>query len=430
MSRRLLACVGLVLWGLVVAGLECRRANAQESVAKPDEVVRDEVKGALAHGRGDSKWQRVIGRAKVLDAHTLEFADGTRIDLDITVPNRDQMALAGDTLSSAHQGATEYLRSLIGDKPVMCIGGDGPWSGYVGDTNLERAMVVGGWALADHSSLHGDEIIARENKRGLWRGPFVDFDDWQAGIRLPGEQPPGKLADERQAIALLAKYDSSERACAKLVERIIQDLPGMRRMNFPNGNHVTDEVLARMPRLAKLEELSLLYTGRISDAGLARLQELPGLKRFGFPYSGTDVGMAHLVHLKQLEDLSIAYSKVTDVGFRHLRGLSGLRRLSVQNIDITDATLAHLSGLTNLEVLDLSHAVITDAALAHLLPLTKLAFLDISRSDVTDAGILQLIGLKKLRILIAPDRVTARARSRLQDAIPALKFEGKADEIP
>ena len=49
-------------------------------------------------------------------------------------------------------------------------------------------MVANGWALADHSSLHAAEIIARENERGLWRREFVDPDAWRAGKRLPGER--------------------------------------------------------------------------------------------------------------------------------------------------------------------------------------------------------------------------------------------------
>ena len=433
MSRRLLAWVGLVLWGIFVAGLACRRANAQESVARPDEVVHDQVKGAMApdvetrNGGGSS----AEPRCSMPTRWNLPMVRGS--SWTSRFPTASKWRWRGTRSIQRRQEAAAYLRSLVGDKPVMCIresAGKGPWSAFVGDTNLERAMVVGGWALADHSSLHGDEIIARENKRGLWRGRFVDFDDWRAGIRLPGEQPPGKLADERQANALLARCASSEPACAKVVERIIQDLPGMRRLNFPNGSHVTDEILAQFPRLAKLEELSLLLSGGVTDAGLARLQELPGLKRFGYPHSGTDAGMEHLGHLKQLEELSIAWSQnVTDAGFRHLRGLSQLRRLSVHNIKITDAALANLSGLTDLEVLDLNQDGITDAAMVHLQPLTKLAFLDIGRSEVTDAGALKLIGLKKLRILIVPDRVTAAARSRLQEAIPDLKFEGRPDEI-
>ena len=61
-------------------------------------------------------------------------------------------------------------------------------SAYVGDTNNKHAMVINGWALADHSSLHAAEIIARENKRGLWRGQFVPPKEWRAGKGLPGEK--------------------------------------------------------------------------------------------------------------------------------------------------------------------------------------------------------------------------------------------------
>jgi endonuclease YncB( thermonuclease family) len=59
---------------------------------------------------------------------------------------------------------------------------------YVGDTNIKHAMVINGWALANHSSLHPAEIIARENKRGLWRGQFVIPAEWRVGKRLPGEK--------------------------------------------------------------------------------------------------------------------------------------------------------------------------------------------------------------------------------------------------
>jgi endonuclease YncB( thermonuclease family) len=238
MPRSSLALAVLVAWCVVYVVQEDRKGNAQELLAGQDEVVRDQVKGAMAHGRGDTQWRRVIGRTKVVDAHTLEFADGTRIELDINVPYPEQMALAGDVLYSAGQEAAAHLRTLVSDKRVMCIrnaSGEGPWSAYVGDTNVERAMVVAGWALADHSSLHGDEIIARENQRGLWRGKFVDFDDWRAGVRLPGEQPPGKLTDERQARALLQACAGSEPACALLVERTHPGPPRHAETHFSHG---------------------------------------------------------------------------------------------------------------------------------------------------------------------------------------------------
>jgi hypothetical protein len=58
----------------------------------------------------------------------------------------------------------------------------------VGDTNIEHAMIINGWALAHHSSMNGAEIIAWEYKRGLWRGQFLNPDDWRAGKRLTGEK--------------------------------------------------------------------------------------------------------------------------------------------------------------------------------------------------------------------------------------------------
>ena len=48
-------------------------------------------------------------------------------------------------------------------------------------------MVRNGWAIAHHSGITAWEIIARENKRGLWRGKFIVPERWRKGERLPGE---------------------------------------------------------------------------------------------------------------------------------------------------------------------------------------------------------------------------------------------------
>ena len=74
--------------------------------------------------------------------------------------------------------------------PVACylVDEGEHWIGYVGSTNIEHAMIVNGWALANHSSMHPAEIIARENKRGLWRGEFMTSSKWCKGERLTGEK--------------------------------------------------------------------------------------------------------------------------------------------------------------------------------------------------------------------------------------------------
>jgi endonuclease YncB( thermonuclease family) len=166
--------------------------QAPSAAAEPPvpQVTHDVVQGSIHHGGGNSLWKRVTGKARVIDATTLEFADGTRVELDITAPLPDQQALIGDQFYPCGQEAAEFLRKFVGGQSVMCIQNDdgGPWMGFVGDTSIERAMIVNGWALADHSSLQPDEIIARESKRGLWRGKFVNPAQWREGKRLPGEK--------------------------------------------------------------------------------------------------------------------------------------------------------------------------------------------------------------------------------------------------
>jgi endonuclease YncB( thermonuclease family) len=152
-------------------------------------VVEDRVKGSIHHANGKKEWRRITGKVQVIDAHTLQFEDGTRIALAVVAPELEQKGLIDGSLYPCGEEAAQFLRKLIGDRPVTCllVAEADRWVGYAGDTNLAHAMVINGWALADHSSLHAAEIIAREAKRGLWRGKFLDPDDWRAGKRLRGE---------------------------------------------------------------------------------------------------------------------------------------------------------------------------------------------------------------------------------------------------
>jgi len=152
-------------------------------------VARERVKGSIHH-HPERVWLRIAGKVKVIDARTLEFADGTRVMLTLVAPDLMQMGRIDGKFYPCGREAAGSLRKLIGAAPVMAFGKEGEklWKVYMGDTNLEHAMVINGWALAHHSSLHAAEVIARENKRGLWRGEFVDPAEWRKGKRLPGEK--------------------------------------------------------------------------------------------------------------------------------------------------------------------------------------------------------------------------------------------------
>jgi endonuclease YncB( thermonuclease family) len=168
---------------------EPRKSDDRATVSK--EVVRGEWRLP-----GD-KLVRITGKVKVLNAHALLYEDGTEVDLNggMDAPDLEQKGLIGDTFYPCGKEAAEFLKKLIGEKTVTCyIDTDrtdrkkyGQASAFVGETNLNLAMIRNGWAMANHSGTAAWEAIARENQRGLWRGTFVFPERWRKGERLPGE---------------------------------------------------------------------------------------------------------------------------------------------------------------------------------------------------------------------------------------------------
>jgi endonuclease YncB( thermonuclease family) len=404
--------------------------RAQQPGPDRTKVVRDAVPGSILHGQGKTIWRRIVGTVKVLDASTLEFADGTRIELDLAVPCPEQMAMNEGVLYPAGKEAADFLRKLVGNKVVLCVQAGGPWMGFAGEVSIERTMIANGWALADHSTLHPDEIIARENKRGLWRGKFLLPDAWRAGVRLPGEPPPPKLKDEREARQLILEYGRVDEALPTIIARVVKDVPDLRRIHF-RGGKLTDAGLAALSPLSALEELDIASCP-ISDAGLASLKSFPRLKKLSLPENPSNAGLAHVSHLAELEELTLIHwrgNPVTDAGLAHLSGLRRLRRLTLRKLAISDAGWTQLAGLEELKVLSMYGIPVTDAGARNLAQLKSLEYLDVGTSEITDAGALHLAGLNRLRVLLVPNRVTEATKLRLQKAIPNLKFEGNPEDI-
>jgi putative heme-binding domain-containing protein len=171
--------------------------------ARPDSD-RSKVERTLVHG--ESRYPvdnlvRLTGKVTVLDAHTLRYEDGTEVDLNgsIDAIDLEQMAFLGDRLYPAGKEAAEFLNRLIGENDVTCyIHTDREdWvdqlkfrqgKAFVDETSLNNELVRNGWAMAHHSGMAAWEAIAREKKRGLWRGAFVFPELWRKGERLPVEK--------------------------------------------------------------------------------------------------------------------------------------------------------------------------------------------------------------------------------------------------
>jgi Leucine-rich repeat (LRR) protein len=80
----------------------------------------------------------------------------------------------------------------------------------------------------------------------------------------------------------------------------------------------------------------------------------------------TDVDLARLKGLTQLQDLILAATKITDAGLGNLKGLTQLQELNLNGTEITDAGLENLRGLTQLQVLTLKRTRVTDAGVEKL----------------------------------------------------------------
>jgi endonuclease YncB( thermonuclease family) len=197
--------LGLALMALVARFTAW--SNAQDQAREPEgkkpspaegqpRVLKERVGGDHRHA-GETVL-RITGKVKVLDAGTLTFEDGTEVEVAGTIdaPPLAQKGLIGDAFYPWGEEAASFLRKLIGDQAVTFYAfGDGGESDakrlrgrcFVGETSLGIEMVRNGWALSAHSQMTPYEIIARENKRGVWRGKFIVPERWRKGDRLPGE---------------------------------------------------------------------------------------------------------------------------------------------------------------------------------------------------------------------------------------------------
>jgi Leucine-rich repeat (LRR) protein len=202
----------------------------------------------------------------------------------------------------------------------------------------------------------------------------------------------------------------------------------------------SDAQLEELAKLTGLRHFVSRDAHRLSDAGVARLAELAGLRSIYLAGSDlTDESFRVFGKLPQLERLHVARLRlsdaalshlrnsarlrsllleddlllrrdghrsggnsggVTDTGMRALAGLVNLEELDLRGSRITSNGAVELSGLTKLRVLILSEsAYIADDALQHLAHLPNLEELRLNDTRVSSAGLQQLSGLTKLRIL-------------------------------
>jgi hypothetical protein len=194
------------------------------------------------------------------------------------------------------------------------------------------------------------------------------------------------------------------------------------------AKELTDDDLAYLRGLPKLERLSLYHTG-IGDKGLPHLRRLPNLTELIL--SGTkvtDKGMPHVGALTKLRLLGLSNTDISDEGVKHLAGLS-LFALELAGTAVGDSGLGHLKNMSKVMRLQLSSTRITDAGLVHLAGMMKgsvIHDLYLSGTSISDAGIEHLMTMTDLtHVHLDGTRVSEAGVARLKQALPKLKVMGR-----
>ena len=81
--------------------------------------------------------------------------------------------------------ATTHLRKIVVTKNLECTNEGNYIYGrtlsycYADGTNINRKMVLDGWAVSYNKKFLVEELIARSGKKGIWKGEFEEPKEWR-----------------------------------------------------------------------------------------------------------------------------------------------------------------------------------------------------------------------------------------------------------
>jgi len=208
-------------------------------------------------------------------------------------------------------------------------------------------------------------------------------------------------------------------------------LTRMRRLSIGESPRVTNQGLAYLLDMTNLEELTIVNTS-VDDGGLRHLKNAKQLKSMDLEESRvTGTGFEHLSGLQKLKTLCVAKSPVTDMGLRQIAAFKGLYTLLLIDTQVSDAGLEYLEAMTQLSWLDLSGTQIKGPGLDRLAKLTRIMSFNLSDTPLTDAAVDPLIHIFNAQQSAKPlppilrvykTQMTAEGVQRLRSACPQVKI--------
>jgi Leucine-rich repeat (LRR) protein/beta-lactamase regulating signal transducer with metallopeptidase domain/tetratricopeptide (TPR) repeat protein len=179
----------------------------------------------------------------------------------------------------------------------------------------------------------------------------------------------------------------------------LKDVQQITRLDLSDSS-VTDAGLARLKEMTGLRDLYLNNCTNITDAGLINLKDCKNLTALSIGNTRiTEAGLALLKEMKGLQVLDLRFIKITPAGLAQVKEMKSLTNLVLQGTGMTDAGLAELKDMKTLDYLDLGSTKVTDAGLAQLKEMNGLTSLDLGGTPVTDAGLAQLKEIQGLKWL-------------------------------
>ncbi|CAI5459701.1 unnamed protein product [Closterium sp. Yama58-4] len=192
--------------------------------------------------------------------------------------------------------------------------------------------------------------------------------------------------------------------------------PGQTRMNLSGISCLSDAALTRLASLRHLIFVDLKGSSGFSASGMRQLYSLAGLNHLIFgAIDATDAALEGISRLANLRILVLDYTKITDAGVARLQELSGLTALSMTGCaSVSSASMVHVGRMTSLQFLTLNASGVKEDGLQHLTALTSLTVFTLP-PGVTDLGIRHLRNMKHLQKLALWDAsITASGMMWLQ----------------
>lgn len=279
----------------------------------------------------------------------------------------------------------------------------------------------------------------------LWLPALPAFaEDYRArSLTFPEDRTIGDL--------FVVHYDQNDNSCFK-GKQLFSKARG--KVNVPSGMAIRLSILYE--GASDLSFLSVLSPDSLQVLDVSRAEidahscqyvgHLTGLQEINFCDTEFDDSCVDvLMPLRRLQCLSANRTQLRDSGLEKLSKFGSLRALSIDSNEVTDEGIKALSSLRNLYSLHLQNTRCGDAGVEALvnLPLRflnlnstridnraltavgkikHLIYLQLRDTAVTDQGLPALAGLHELARIRLPDRISAAARAKFRQMLPACEI--------